>query len=106
MRAEADELLERRAVRPAHRVRDQARNELDALTSRVRTPLARVRPLRGCEAVRSRLQGGPEGVAAGIAISVPAVPAAESTLHPVPEQGAQVLVDVLVPPAAERGPAA
>src|SRR5206468_10458781 len=70
VRAEPDRLLEGRAVRPAHGVRDQAGNELDALPRGVRTPLGRIRPLRRCEAVRSRLQRSPERVAARIAIAV------------------------------------
>src|SRR5437763_15742475 len=97
MRSELDELLERRSVGPAHRVRNQTRNELDALLRGVRAPLVRVDPLLGRQTARGGLQRRPQRGRAGGAVAVAAVAPAEASLHAVPEQRAQVLVDVLVP---------
>src|SRR5437588_1786536 len=70
---EREDLLVRRAVRPAHGVREQAGREADALLRRVGMPLRRVGPLPALELVAGRAQRRPETLGTGGAVAVAAV---------------------------------
>ena len=59
MPCERDRLLECRAVGPAHRVRDQPRDEDQALRGRARAPRGWVHPLAGGQLVDAGLDCGP-----------------------------------------------
>src|SRR5712692_5615622 len=72
MRSEDDDLLEGRAVRPAHRVRDKA-GELDPLRRRVRMPEPRIGTLRGSQRVPGSVERLPERDRTGVEVTVAAV---------------------------------
>src|ERR671923_1119810 len=99
MSREADDLLERRPVGPAHRGRQEAR-EADALGGRVGAPRGRVRSLRGLELVAGGVERGPQVGAAAAEVARAAEARGEAA---VPgrrvrvEEAAQVLLDVAVP---------
>src|SRR5689334_23694612 len=92
MAAEDDDLLEGRAVRPAHRVAEE-RPERDALLRRVGE-----RKRRGGR----RVERLPQRRGAGLHISAAAVTRRVDAVQTLSELRAQVLVDVLVPAVAVR----
>src|SRR5215213_9341092 len=94
-------LLERRPVDPAHRVRDQARLEDDPLACCVRAPGARVGGLGGLELRARRVERLPQRRRAGVEVALAAEAVREPALDVAAQQRAQVLVDVRVPAAAE-----
>src|SRR3954463_7270743 len=101
MGPEDDDLLEGRAVRPAHRVRDEP-GEPNALAGRVGTPRRGVRALRGRKRVARCVERLPERDRAGIEVAVAAVARREARAA---EQPLQIALDVAVPPAAVGAPA-
>src|SRR4051794_21987687 len=90
------DLLEGRPVGPAHRVRDEARLEGDALRVRVGAPRRGIRPLCRGEVLCGLPEDRPQRVATGREVTVAAVAAAVGLLHGETEQAAEVLVDVAV----------
>src|SRR4051812_11850403 len=87
---ELEDLLERRAVRGAERVRDETRGEAGPAGGTA--PCGRVRALRRGEARGDVVECGPERRAAGREVPLAAVAEVELPAHRLPEQRAQVLV--------------
>ena len=92
VRRELEHLLERRAVRDAERVGDQARGEAGAPGGAA--PRAGIGALRGRELRGDLVDRRPQRRAARGEVALAAVAQVELPVHRLAEQRAQVLVDV------------
>src|SRR3954447_10720494 len=91
-RCELEHLLERRAVRSAHRVGDEARRETGP--PRGVAPCGGVRPLGGRKSGSHLIDHRPERRAARVERTLAAVTQSELAVDGIVEQRAQVLVNV------------
>ena len=71
MAGEGHHLLERRSIRPPHRVGQQPGDEADALLRRARPPGRRIRALCGLELNGGVIERGPERVPAACEAPAP-----------------------------------
>ena len=100
MRAEDDDLLEGRPVRPAHRVRDEA-GEADPLLRRVGPPGAGSGPCVAARSFAGRVERRPSSDAAARGeVAAPAELRRVRARDVSTEQRAEILVDVPVPAGA------
>ena len=98
MTRERHQLLEGRPVRPAHRVREHARREADALGGRVGSPGRRAPAPASALELRGRcVERRPQRLAARREHARSAVAPRVRAAHLAPEQRPQILVHVAVP---------